>query len=269
MKDNSNGNLLLARIRRQRHSDLFSRLKPFELVQGSVIYEARSPIEFAYFPSSGSLSSVVVMSDGSMIEAATVGNEGAVGLPPFVGAGSSVNRVFVQVPGKALRIEASYLQKAIHANAPLRKLFLKYHDAFQFQVSQSVACNGLHCLPERCCRWLLMTHDRVEGDELLLTHEFLSVMLGVRRPSVTEILHGLKERNLITYSRGRIRVLDRQGLEDGSCECYRAVRDEYDRLLREVWNQNSSRMGAPCGRMAMGRPEASSNVRDVSIPKRR
>jgi len=231
MNNNSNENRILARIDRKNHADLLSRFKQIKLEQGDVIYEARSPIEYTYFPKSGSLSSVVVMSDGSMIEAATIGKEGAVGLPAFAGVGTSVNRVFVQVPGEAMRIGTSVLQKAMLADAPLRKLFLKYQEAFQFQVSQSVACNGLHAVPERCCRWLLMTHDRVEGDELLLTHEFLSVMLGVRRPSVTEILQGLKERGLIVYSRGKIRVLDRQGLEAGSCECYRAVRDEYERLM--------------------------------------
>ena len=227
------GNLLLDRISWVNYPDLLSRLKPLPLEQGLVLYEARAPIDYAYFPVTGSLSSVVVMSDGSMIEAATIGREGAVGLPTFGGAGSSPNRVFVQIPGEGLRIEAALFQKRVEKDESLRKLLLKYHEAFTFQVSQSVACNGLHAVSERCCRWLLMSHDHVGGggDDILLTHEFMSVMLGVRRPSVTEVLQGLKERGLISFTRGKITVLDRQGLEEGACECYRVVRDEYARLL--------------------------------------
>ncbi|MGI8979410.1 MAG: Crp/Fnr family transcriptional regulator [Pirellulaceae bacterium] len=231
MTDHVNGNELLARISWADYPDLLSRLKPVPLEQGLVLYEARAPIEYVYFPTSGALSSVVVMSDGSMIEVATVGREGAVGLPTFGVTGSSPNKVFVQVPGEALRIEVALFQKRVENDEPLRKLLLKYQEAFIVQVSQSVACNGLHAVPERCCRWLLMTHDCVDGHEILLTHEFMSVMLGVRRPSVTEVLRGLKERGLISYTRGKITVLDRQGLEEGSCECYRVVRDEYARLL--------------------------------------
>jgi CRP-like cAMP-binding protein len=126
----------------------------------------------------------------------------------------------------------SYLQKAVLQDGALRKMLFSYQAAFIFQVSQSVACNGTHILEERCCRWLLMTHDRVEGNDIELTHEFLAAMLGVRRSSVTETLQALKLKGLIEYSRGKITVLDRQGLEDGACECYQDVRDEYDRLLK-------------------------------------
>jgi CRP-like cAMP-binding protein len=166
-----------------------------------------------------------------MIEVATIGREGAAGLPLFVDAETSPNRVFCQVPGAALRIESGYLNKLAQHEGPLRKLLFQYHAAFTFQISQSVACNGLHDVSERCCRWLLMTHDRVDGDEINLTHEFLAAMLGVRRPSVTQTLQTLKERGLLDYGRGRITVVNRQGLEDGSCECYESVRAEYARLL--------------------------------------
>ena len=231
MKVKPSVNQLLARIPWTEYPDIVNRFTDVSFEPGKVLYEARAPMEYAYFPMSGSLSSVVVMADGDMIEVATVGNEGAVGLPVVAPGGSSPNRVFVQVPGEGKRIEAALLAKAIHRDGVLRNLVLRYHEAFTFQISQSVACNGLHPLAERCCRWLLMTHDRVGGDEIQLTHEFLSVMLGVRRPSVSETLQGLKDRELITYTRGKITVLDRQGLEEGSCECYRAVRDEHERLL--------------------------------------
>jgi CRP-like cAMP-binding protein len=231
MKVKTTVNQLLSRIPWKEYPELADRFTKVPFEPGKVLYEAHAPMEHAYFPVSGTLSAVVVMSDGDMIEVATVGNEGAIGLPIIAAGGSSPNRVFVQVPGEGMRIEAAVLAKCIHRDGALRNLVLKYYEAFTFQVSQSVACNGLHPLAERCCRWLLMTHDRVEGDEIHLTHEFMSVMLGVRRPSVSETLQGLKDRGLITYTRGKITVLDRQGLEEGSCECYRAVRDEHERLL--------------------------------------
>jgi CRP-like cAMP-binding protein len=232
MKTESNGNQLLASLPRPQYADLLRRLKRVDLKSGQVLYEARSKIEYSYFPTSGTLSAVVVLSSGKIIEVATIGREGATGFPTFVKAQTSPNRVFCQVPGAALRIELSYLQKASLQDGPLREMLFRYQAAFMFQVSQSVACNGTHDLEQRCCRWLLMTHDRVDGDELSLTHEFLAAMLGVRRSSVTETLQALKRKGLIDYSRGTISVLDREGMEEGSCECYRNVRDEYDRLLK-------------------------------------
>jgi CRP-like cAMP-binding protein len=232
MKVELTENQLLALIDWKDYPELEGRFKRMRLKQGEVLYEARAPIRHAYFPISGTLSSVVVMTDGNMIEVATVGREGAVGLPTLAAVGRSPNRVFVQVPCEAMRIEAELLQKAVRRGGSLQNLCLRYHDAFIFQVSQSVACNGLHSVPERCCRWLLLTHDRVDGNELLLTHEFMSVMLGVRRPSVTGILQGLKERGLIRYTRGKITVLDREGLEEGSCECYQVVREDYESRMK-------------------------------------
>lgn len=167
-----------------------------------------------------------------MIEVATIGREGGAGLPTFVKSQASPHRVFCQVPGEVLRIELELLQKAAQQEGPLRSLLFSYQAAFLFQISQSVACNGTHVLEERCCRWLLMTHDRVDGDEIELTHEFLAAMLGVRRSSVTETLQALKAKGLIDYGRGKITILDRAAMEEGSCECYRAVIDEYDRLLK-------------------------------------
>jgi CRP-like cAMP-binding protein len=231
MTANISANQLLVRLPPSQYGDFLRRLKQVSLKSGEVIFEARAEIEHAYFPTRGTLSAVVVLSSGNMIEVATIGKEGAVGVPTFVDAQTSPNRVFCQVPGEALKIEMKYLQKASLQVGPLRKILFNYQAAFAFQISQSVACNGTHVLEERCCRWLLMTHDRVDGDVIELTHEFLAAMLGVRRPGVTETLQALKLKGLIAYGRGKITVLDRAGMEAGSCECYQVVRDEYERLL--------------------------------------
>jgi len=139
--------------------------------------------------------------------------------------------LLVQVPGDALLIEAELAFQEAKNDSSLYNLLLAHHYTFLMQVSQSAACNGLHPVVKRCCRWLLMTHDRIEGDELPLTHEFLSYMLGVRRPGVTEALQALESQGLIDNGRGAIRIVDRKGLEAASCECYRIVAKEYARLL--------------------------------------
>ena len=196
-----------------------------------MIYEAQGPVEQAYFPIDCMLSAVTVMSDGSMIEVATIGNEGAVGLPPALEAEISPNRVFTQVAGDAWRIGVRVLRDESEREKALAKLLSRYQAVFMMQVSQSVACNGLHTVHQRTCRWLLMTHDRASADDLPLTHEFLAIMLGVRRAGVSEILRTLQDEGLIRYGRGIIRVLDRRGLESRSCECFKNVNDEYKRLL--------------------------------------
>jgi len=196
-----------------------------------VLYEARAPIDYVYFPIHGTLSAVNVMEDGSVIEVATVGREGAVGMGVIVGADTSLNRIFVQLSGEALRVKASSLKQAVEREELLGRLLRLYLSAFFNQVSQSVACNGLHPVLKRCCRWLLMTHDGAIGDEMKMTHEFLAVMLGVRRPGVTEVVQLLAKRGLIHHHRGVITIVDRKGLEAASCECYRSVKDEYERLL--------------------------------------
>lgn len=215
---------VLARIRRS--------LRKVRFEQNDVLYEARSVIEYAYFPLSGTLSAVAVMLDGSIIEVATIGKEGAAGLPTFATADVSPNRLFVQVPGEGLRLPIEVLEREIQNDEDVRRLFSNYMAAFQYQVSQSVACNGLHSLHQRCSRWLLMTHDRVHGDEIALTHELLANMLGVRRSSVSEVLQTLQDQGCISSSRGKLFVTDRKALERIACECYDVVRQEYARLLR-------------------------------------
>jgi CRP-like cAMP-binding protein len=230
-RERESGNQLLDRLPEADYQRLYPRFKPVRLKFKQVLYETRSPIDAAYFPIRGVLSAVAVMKDGGAIEVANIGNEGMVGSPALIEAKYSPNRVFVQVEGDGLQIAASVLMDEIRQNSSLRNILLRYHTAFLSQVSQSVACNGLHPVKKRCCRWLLMTHDRVNSDELLLTHELLGIMLGVRRASVTEVLQSLQKAGLIQNGRGKITILKRDGLEAASCECYRSVTDEFGRLL--------------------------------------
>jgi CRP-like cAMP-binding protein len=224
-------NRLLARLPEADYRRLLPHLHAVPLAFRQVLHRARTAIEHVYFPARGVCSALTVMSDGAAIEVASVGSEGMVGLSAVFGAGTSPNEVIVQVAGEALRVTAEELRDMAAGDGPLRRRLVLYHDAYQAQVSYSVACNGLHQVAQRCCRWLLMTHDRAGSDALPLTHEFLAIMLGVRRASVTEVLRPLQERGLIATGRGQITVLDRAGLEAASCECYRRAREEYDRLL--------------------------------------
>src|SRR5436190_7872141 len=159
------GNLLLDRLPKESRQRLARQLQPVDLPIRFVLYEARSPIEFTYFPVSCVLSALVVMRSGAMIEVGTVGNEGAAGVPDGDAPLTSPNRVLVQVAGEGLRIGIKAIKKLVSDDASLKQLFSTYNGAFQFQVSQSVACNGLHTVQQRCCRWLLMTHDRIDGDD--------------------------------------------------------------------------------------------------------
>jgi len=220
----------LARLPEAEYRLLLPFLQPVEFTLGQVIYESQGPMDFAYFPTCSVLSALTIMQDGSAIEVATVGNEGLVGHYGF-GAKTSPHKMIVQVVDGGLRIATRVLDEAGAKEGPLKDLLAAYQIAFMAQVSQSVACNGLHRLQQRCCRWLLMTRDRVGSDDLRLTHEYLSFMLGSRRASVTEALRPLQAAALVRSHRGWISILDGAGLEARTCECYFIVRDQYDRLL--------------------------------------
>jgi CRP-like cAMP-binding protein len=225
-------NLFLARLPAAECQRLSDRMRPVALEFKKVVHKFAQPIDCVYFPLSGSASAVMTMEDGTAIEVATIGNEGVVGHHIIdCDDDTSPNDVIIQIPGQALRMDASVLKQEAGKDGPFRQLLLRYNKAFVTQISQSVACNGLHSIPQRCCRWLLITLDRMESNAMPLTHEFLGVMLGVRRSSVTEVLGLLKEKGLVSTGRGNITVLDRAGLEKLSCECYRKVKDEFDRLL--------------------------------------
>src|SRR6202042_2443489 len=206
------GNRLLARLPPEEDQRLLPRLQlvPLELMH--VIYEARSLIDYAYFPNRGVVSALTVMEDGRAIEVATVGDEGMVGLPLLVGAKTTANRMIVQVPGEAMRMAEDVLREEISRDSHLRRLLVLYHTAFLVQVSQAVACNGLHSVHQRCCRWLLMTQDRAHSDAFPMTHEFLAEMLGVRRSTVSEVLEPYQDEGFFPCSRGKCTLLAREGL---------------------------------------------------------
>jgi CRP-like cAMP-binding protein len=213
----------------------YERLRPhlqrIPLTYRQSLYRARKPIGFVYFIESGVGSLVNTMANGDAAEVGTIGNEGMVGLPLVWGDDRAPTSVYVQVPGVGLRMKATLFTRELARSASMRTVMLRYGHAFFNQVAQSAACNHFHSIQQRCCRWLLMTHDRMQSDQFLLTQEFLAMMLGVQRTGVTAAAGGLQRAALIRYRRGNVTMLDRRGLERRSCECYRVSKMEFDRLL--------------------------------------
>jgi CRP-like cAMP-binding protein len=195
------------------------------------IYEPNKPFKHVYFPETAIASLVNVLKDGTEIEVATIGYEGMVGLPLFFGTDQSPARSFWQIAGSAFRLDAAFLQKEKRNASPLAAALALYTQGFFAQIAQSATCNRLHNLEQRCARWLLMTHDRVPGDDFPLKQQFLAQMLGVRRTGISEVAARLQRKGLIKYSRGWMRIINRRGVEHLSCECYQAVAREYRRLL--------------------------------------
>src|SRR3984893_5011715 len=224
-------NRLLAALPRDEYGGLLPHLEKVALPLKEILYEANGPIARVFFPLNGVISLVIIMEGGFPLEVGTIGNEGMVGTPVFLGSDSSPTRAISQVPGEALRMEAKVFQEAMRRASPLYGLVQRYTQAMINQISQSTVCNRRHSVQKRMCRWLLMSHDRVGADEFQLTQEFLAQMLGVRRPTVTAVAGILQKAGLISYSRGRLTVQDRKGLEAASCECYEVVAKELDRLL--------------------------------------
>jgi CRP-like cAMP-binding protein len=198
---------------------------------GVVVCEAGGLLEHAYFPTDGVLSLLTVLEDGSAIETANIGREGAFGLFAAMYSRVSFNRCLVQLEGNMIRCPIEVLQIEFRHSEHVRDLFVSYSETLLSQVQQTVACNALHTTEERMCRWLLMMHDRAEGEFLPYTHEFLSHMLGINRKSVTLAALALQRAGLISYRRGNIQIVDRRGLEKVSCECYSIVRDRFDAFL--------------------------------------
>ena len=224
-------NALLAALGRAERARIVSLGRVVQLGLKDSLYEVNRPIRYVYFPLSGVLSLVTVLEDGRGVEIATVGNEGMVGLPAFLGARSIPGRAFSQVQGESLRIAAATFRKQVGPNSGLHDLLHRYAQALFNQISWSVACLRQHSIEQRCARWLLMTHDRVAGARFPLTQDFLALMLGVRRASVSEVASALQKAGLIKYVRGVMTILDRKRLEERSCECYRVVREAYRRLV--------------------------------------
>lgn len=198
---------------------------------GQTVFERNEPIYHVDFPLAAVISVVVIMGDGSIVETATVGNEGMVGLPLLLGTERSTVRAFYQVPGPSLRMRAELFRAEIARSGAFADIMRRYALAYLTQVSQTAACNRIHAVEERLCRWILMSQDRVGSDTLMLTQDIMSQMLGVRRASVSVVAARLQKGGLIRYSRGTLHVVDRAALEASACECYRAVRAETERLL--------------------------------------
>jgi CRP-like cAMP-binding protein len=228
-------NRLLASLQPRDRALLDPHLENATLYQGEVLFEPGDDVTRTYFPCASTMVSlVVVMQTGRAAEAATVGREGAIGGIVSSGYKPAFARAEVQIPGPALRIETARLEESKERSATLRDLFSRYADALLAQIVQSVACNALHPLEARCCRWLLTTQDRVNSAEIPLTQEAMAEMLGVQRTTVTSVARALRARGLIRYARGQIVVLDRARLEEAACECHAAVKQHFDRVLPEI-----------------------------------
>ena len=224
-------NHLLAELPNEEYGQLEPYLESVSAEPGEVVASPGQTLDHAYFPLSGMVSVVALFADGLGAEVATVGNEGMIGLPIFLGADSSPFHLMWQLPGETLRIRAEDFLPALGPGSRLERVLTTYSQAYFVQTAQNAACNGLHPVHQRAARWLLATQDRAEGDEFFLTHDFLSFMLGVARQSVSIAVGELQESGLISYHRGHMTILDRPRLEAASCECYRIVRREFERLL--------------------------------------
>ena len=227
------GNRLLDRLPEQEYTRLAPSLVSASLKLKQLLIQVDGPVRDVYFPTTALISTLVVLEDGSEVETIQTGSEGLVGLPAGLGVDFGLSRAICQVPGETWCLPARALREALEWSRPLDALVKRYTALVLRQTAQVVACNALHPVTERLCRWLLMSHDRVGRDEFPMTHEFMGEMLGVRRQTVTVIFGTLQGAGLITFRRGIVRVVDRSGLEDAACECYRLIRALYDRIFPE------------------------------------
>jgi CRP-like cAMP-binding protein len=225
------GNQLLGALEPSSRKRIDPHLQPVKLKLGAVVCDAGGLLKHAYFPEGSVLSLLTVLENGSAIETANIGREGAFGLFAAMYSRVSFNRSLVQLEGDMVRCPIELLQSEFRNSEHVRNLFVSYSETLLSQVQQTVACNALHSTEERMCRWLLMMHDRAEGEALPYTHEFLSEMLGTSRKSVTMAAQALQTAGLISYRRGTIQIVDRAGLEEASCECYAIVKERFDAFL--------------------------------------
>jgi CRP-like cAMP-binding protein len=227
-------NKLLAALPEAEWAKWSPLLEPAELPLGKVLYESGCPLSHVYFPVTAIVSLLYVMEDGASAEIAVVGNEGLVGVSLFMGGGTTPSRAVVQSAGMGFRLRADLMLEAFNRSGPVLHLLLRYTQALITQMAQTAVCNRHHSLDQQLCRWLLLSLDRLDGLELVMTQELIANMLGVRREGVTEAAGHLQQDGLIRYQRGRITVLDRPGLEQRTCECYAVVKAEYERLLPPI-----------------------------------
>ena len=229
---NGRTNRLLAALPTAERSQLMQLMEHVWQEIKQVVYEPNADIPYVYFPISSVNSLIIVMEDGKAVEVGTIGNEGMVGLPVFLGAAMTPGTALCQIAGEALRLPTEqFKREVIEQESALFRLLHRYTHAIFVQAAQGLACNRLHSLEQRFCRWMLTTHDRVGNDTFLLTQEFIAQMLGVRRASVSGVASAIQKAGLLTYHRGRITILDRPRMEQASCECYQVIRAEYDQVF--------------------------------------
>jgi CRP-like cAMP-binding protein len=224
-------NHVLAALPDADYARLLPHLEPHDLQLGWALYESGGPQAYVYFPTTSIVSLLYVMEDAASAEIAIVGNEGIVGIALFMGGESTPSRAVVQSAGQAYRLKGNLVKTEFERSGELQHLLLRYTQALITQMAQTAVCNRHHSVEQQLCRWLLLSLDRLPSDELSMTQELIANMLGVRREGVTEAAGHLQAAGLIHYSRGKIKVLDRPGLEARVCECYAVVKREYDRLL--------------------------------------
>ena len=224
-------NHLLAALSAPERERVFPHLRLVSLPLGKVLYESGDLLRYVYFPTDSIVSLLYVLADGASAEISVVGNEGLIGIALFMGGETTPSRAVVQSAGHAYRLDGQALKDEFHRNGPMQLLLLRYTQALLTQMAQTAVCNRHHTLDQQLCRWLLLSVDRLSGDDLVMTQELIANMLGVRREGVTESALKLQRAGLIRYARGRISVLDRAGLEKRTCECYAVVKREYARLL--------------------------------------
>jgi CRP-like cAMP-binding protein len=224
-------NRLLAALPRDEYERLLPQLQPVSFSLGEVVYEFGGQLDYVFFPTTSIVSLLYTMENGTSAEMGLTGKDGIVGIALFMGGGTMPNRAVVQSAGDALRMKAKVLQDEFALGGRFQRLLLRYTQALITQISQTAVCNRLHSVDQQLCRWLLLSHDRVKADELIMTQELIADMLGVRREGVTVAAGRLQDAGAISYVRGHIKILDRQKLEETVCECYRVVKDEFDRLL--------------------------------------
>jgi CRP-like cAMP-binding protein len=225
-------NHLLASLTVDEYETLLPNLQQVTFSLGQLVYASGGHLDYLYFPTTSVVSLLYTTEDGSTAEMGLVGNDGVVGVALFLGGDTTPNRAVVQIAGDAFRMKAKILKAEFARGGALHDLMLRYTQALLTQISQTAVCNRLHSMEKRLCRWLLLCHDRLKSDELLMTQEFIANMLGGRRESVTVAAGRLQDAGLVQYARGHITLLSREGLEAAVCECYRIVKEESDRLLR-------------------------------------
>lgn len=225
------GNWLLDRLSPEGRAALDRRLRTVVLDKGQVLHDLEKSADAAFFPTKGALSILATMADGRSIEIGIVGKEGMFGVGVLLGDDAAPEKVIVQLVGEAIRVSSRDLRRAVRADAKFQSLLLRYAEARLIWIAQTAACNRLHLLQQRCARWLLSLHDHADGDRFAMTHDLLSAMLGARRASVTHAIHELRNAGLVEYRRGILAIIDREGLEHRSCECYRFIRYEFERLM--------------------------------------